>query len=95
MKLRGLVPNFYNHVSLSDIYCIVFSRSVRLFFCIAVADRSWEYINRSQIHECRNREQGRAVSFLEIFVSNFRCSVSDKALVHKVLSRLEFELMSS
>jgi hypothetical protein len=31
--------------------------------------------NRSQIHVCRNWERGRAVSFLEICVSNFRCSV--------------------
>jgi len=30
-------------------------------------DRSWEYINRSQIHECRNWEQGHhSVSFLGI-----------------------------
>ncbi len=37
--------------------------------------RSWEYINRSQIHECGNLKQGRAVSFLGIFVSNFQFSV--------------------
>jgi hypothetical protein len=39
------------------------------------ADRSWEYINRWQIHEWRNWERGRAVSFLGIFVSNFLYSV--------------------
>ncbi len=33
-------------------------------------------INRSQIHECRNWERGRAVSFLGIFVSNFQYGVS-------------------
>ncbi len=27
------------------------------------ADPSWEYINRSQKHECRNWDCGRAVSF--------------------------------
>ncbi len=32
------------------------------------------HINPSQIHECRSWERGRAVSFLEIFVSNFRYS---------------------
>ncbi len=37
-------------------------------------DRSWEYINRSQLHECKNLEQGRTVSFLGVFVSNFRDS---------------------
>ncbi len=36
---------------------------------------SWEYINCSQIHECRNWEWGLAVSFHGIFVSNFRYSV--------------------
>ncbi len=32
-------------------------------------------VNRSLLHECRNWERGRAVSFLEIFVSNFRYNV--------------------
>ncbi len=35
-------------------------------------DRSWEYINRSQTHECGNWAWGRAIPFLEIFVSKFR-----------------------
>ncbi len=52
----------------------IFRRSVCLFCCIAFADRSWEYINRSQTVECRNWERGRPVSFLGIFVSNFRNS---------------------
>jgi hypothetical protein len=56
MKLRGLVPNFHIHVS--NLY-------------ISKADGSWVYINRSQIHEYRNWERGRAVSFLGIIVSNF------------------------
>ncbi len=33
-------------------------------------DRSWEYI-----HECRNWERGHEVSFLGIYVSNFRYNV--------------------
>jgi hypothetical protein len=36
------------------------------------ADQSWEYINRSQTHECRNWDCGHAIPFLGIFVSNFR-----------------------
>ncbi len=32
-------------------------------------------MNRSQIHECRNWERGRAVSFLRIYKSDFRYSV--------------------
>ncbi len=73
MKFRGLVPNFCVHVSVSNLYIPTIGPPT--FICyIAFADRSWEYINRSQIHECRNWEQGRAVSFLGIFVSNFRHS---------------------
>ncbi len=36
------------------------------------ADPSWEYINRSQTHECGNWDCGRAIPFLGIVVSNFR-----------------------
>ncbi len=35
-------------------------------------DQSWEYINRSQTHEYGNWDCGRAIPFLEIFVSNVR-----------------------
>jgi hypothetical protein len=45
MKLCGLDPNFYIHVSVTDILMIGPP--------IAFADRSREYVNRSQIHECR------------------------------------------
>jgi hypothetical protein len=38
-------------------------------------DRSWEYIKRSEIYECRFLEQGRTVSFLGIYVSNW-CTFS-------------------
>ncbi len=36
--------------------------------------KSWENINRSQIHEWKNCERAHAVSFLGIFVLNFRYS---------------------
>ena len=36
------------------------------------ADRSWEYINRSQTHDGRNWGRGRAVSFLGIHKTDFR-----------------------
>jgi hypothetical protein len=39
-------------------------------------DRSWEYINRSQTHECGNWDQGCTIPFLGVFVSNFRYCVS-------------------
>ncbi len=38
-------------------------------------DRSWEYINHSQIHECRNWDLGRAIPFLGIHKWDFRRSL--------------------
>ncbi len=75
-NLRGLVPSFYIHVSVSDLYVHIFTRSVRLLvFCsIKFADLAWEYINCLLIHECRNWKRDRAISDLGIFVSNFRYS---------------------
>jgi hypothetical protein len=36
-------------------------------------DRSWEYINRSQTHECRNRDRGCVIPFWEyVHQFNFR-----------------------
>ncbi len=46
-----------------------------LFPAAEKADRPWEYINRSQKHECRNWDWCRAVSFLGIFISNFLYAV--------------------
>jgi len=45
MKLRGIFPNSYIHVSVSDLYI------PSLFGCRKI-DRSWEYITYLQIHEC-------------------------------------------
>ncbi len=75
MKLRGLVPDFYIYVSVSNfIYCIP-TIGPQTQYSKIVGDRSWEFMNSSQIHDWRNWELGRTVSFLEIFVSNFRYSV--------------------
>jgi hypothetical protein len=48
---------------------------VCLFGCSPIADRSREYRNPLQIHECRNWEPGRAVLFLEKHKSEFRYRV--------------------
>ncbi len=50
----------------------IFPGSVHIFSYSRIARPSWEYIDRSQTHECGNRDWGRATSFLGIFVSNFR-----------------------
>jgi hypothetical protein len=68
MKLRGLLisktelqynvlsPNF--RLSVSDLYI---PRTGQPILLQSKRDRSWEYINRSQIHEYRNWERGRAI----------------------------------
>jgi hypothetical protein len=71
MKLRGFVSNFDIHVSVSDLYI----PSVALPIFCRWTNLGNIYVNRSQIHECGNWERGRAVSFLGIFVLNFRYSV--------------------
>jgi hypothetical protein len=49
MKLRGVVPNSYIHVSVSDLYITTIGLPILLQESIV-----GEYINRSQIHECGN-----------------------------------------
>jgi hypothetical protein len=51
---------------------ILYSHDRSNYFAAA---KQAEYINRSQEHECGNWELGLTVSFLGIFVSNFRYSV--------------------
>ncbi len=48
MKLRGLVPNFYIHVSLSYLYIPTSGLKTQYS---KIGGLIWEYINRSQIHE--------------------------------------------
>ncbi len=71
------LPNFHIHVSLSDLYIPTNGYPTYGIFCSKVGGPIVElqYITRSQKHECGNWERGRAVSFLVIFVSNFRYSV--------------------
>ncbi len=68
-EMRGLSPNFHIHVSVSDLYIL---GSVHIFPPAEKADPSWEYIIRSQTHECGNGDWGPDIPFLGIFVSNFR-----------------------
>jgi hypothetical protein len=50
----------------------IFPGSVHIFPTAKKADPSWEYIIRSQTHECGNWDWGPDIPFLGIFVSNFR-----------------------
>jgi hypothetical protein len=69
---RGLSPNFHIHVPVGDLYIATIGPPI--FLAAEYADRSWEYINRTEKHECRKWDCGRAVPFLRIYVSNFRYS---------------------
>ncbi len=50
----------------------IFPGLVYIFPPAEQADPSWEYIIRSQTHECGNWDWGLDIPFLGIFVSNFR-----------------------
>ncbi len=83
-ELRGLSPNVihscHSFMSFMAFMCLwaiyIFPGSICLFCCrkysMWIVDRSWEYVNRSQTHECENCDCDRAISFMEIFVSMFR-----------------------
>ncbi len=60
-------------IYLWDIYIDIHDRSV-YFAAAKYVDRYWEYINRSQTHECKNWDWGRAIPFPEIHKFNFQYS---------------------
>jgi hypothetical protein len=70
-ELRGQGPNFHT-LGLWAIY--IFPRSICIFCCKKYMDRSWEYINVSQTHECWNWDWGRAIPRKGIHKWDFRCS---------------------
>jgi hypothetical protein len=51
----------------------IFPRWICLFCWRKYVDRSWDYINRSQIHECWNWGWGRAILRKIIHKWDFRC----------------------
>jgi hypothetical protein len=48
-ELRGHSPNSYIHVSVSDLYIPTIGLPILL-----QKNRLWEYMDRSQTHECGN-----------------------------------------
>ncbi len=59
----------------------IFPRSVCLFCWRKYIDRSWDYINRSQTHECWNWGWGRAIPRKGILKRDFRCSPGCQAAI--------------
>ncbi len=55
----------------------IFPRLVCLFCLRKYVDRCWDYINRSQTHECGNWGWGRAIPRKGIHKWDFRCSVQE------------------
>ncbi len=54
-------------------------------------DRSWEYINRSQIHECGNWDWGCAIPYMGIHRWDFRCSVGGQTARFRSLPPFSLE----
>jgi hypothetical protein len=48
--MRSLSPNFHIHASVSDLYIPTIGLTISATG--KYVDRSWEYLNRSQTHEC-------------------------------------------
>ena len=69
-------------VPISTFMCLwanyIFPQWVCLFCRRKYVDRFWEYINRSQTHECGNWGWGRTISRKGIYKRNCRCSVGGK-----------------
>jgi hypothetical protein len=68
MKLRGLLPNFYIHVSVIDLCIPMIGPHTQ---CSKIGGSIVGIYKPLTVHACRNWERGRAVSFLGVFVSNF------------------------
>jgi hypothetical protein len=72
--------NIAASVPISTFMCLwanyIFPRWVCLFCLRKYMDRPWEYINRSQAHECGNWGWGRAIPRKGIYKQNCRCSVA-------------------
>jgi hypothetical protein len=83
MKLRGFVPNFPIYVYVRGLYIPTIGPPILL-------QQNRPNDRRSQIHECRNWEQERAVSFLGTFVSNFRyCVFAEQASILTFIPTLQ------
>ncbi len=75
----------------------IFPRLVCLFCWRKYVDQSWDFINRSQTHECGNWGWGRSIPSKGIHKWDFRCSVliclplrgMDNSRVHTATQRID------
>ncbi len=80
----------------------IFPRLVCLFCWRKYVDQSWDYINRSQTHECGNWGWGRAIPRKGIHKWDFRCSarhhqnvMKAKHMTERGHNRLVINILSS
>jgi hypothetical protein len=64
MKLHGLVPNFWIHVSVSHLYVPTIGL-LFLVYCVCRPIMGIYTVNSSQIHQCRNWERAAQLHFWE------------------------------
>jgi hypothetical protein len=74
-------PNSYTYRCVRD---LIFPGSVCLFAAAKYVDRSWEYKNRSQTHECGNWDWDRAIPRKGIHKWDFRCRAADFLICEKI-----------
>jgi hypothetical protein len=65
-KIQNIYPQKWNCAASFPIYTFLYLWAIYIFPRSASADRLWEYINPSQIHECENWETVHYNSVLEI-----------------------------
>ncbi len=88
-------------VPISTFMCMlvvyIFLGTVNIFSCSRIGRTIVEiqYINPSQAHECGHWDWGRAISFLGIFVSNFRYSVLAVYVHSRYLLENQFPVWTS
>ncbi len=76
----------------------IFPGLVCLFCCSQIGRPIWDYINRSNVHECRNWERGLTVSFMGTHKTDFRYSVAhpwSKLRTFKIYIMLAFQLQKA
>ncbi len=65
----------FPHSCVCEWFICIFPRSVCLFCWRKYVDQSWDYINRSQTHQCGNLGWGRPIPRKGIHKWDFHCSV--------------------
>ncbi len=82
-------------VPISTFMCLwanyIFPRWVCLFCWRKYVGWSWEYINRSETHECGNWGWGRAIPRKGIYKQNCRCSVQPAYVLTRCWPDMKFK----